>query len=85
MNPTDLSALIDLLRAKGVTSYRTDEIELHLGPLSGPGPAFGPHKSNEPVPAPDMCPCGHPLLHHSAGGCIGGCSVEQCEPHLSKE
>jgi len=66
-----LSRLLDLLREKGVKSFRCAEIELELGTSAD---------STKPQDQKPECPCGHPLLEHSLDGCKRGCAIYSCEP-----
>jgi len=80
---TELSALLDLLKAKGVTQYAgpygaTDgaSISVHLTPAEPQLPKDEKSKPNEL----EVCRCGCPLFVHTNGLCGNGCEVEQCAP-----
>jgi hypothetical protein len=77
MELNDLSQLIDLLRAKGVVTYSDREVTLTLGKLQA--------AAEEHQGTPAICPCGHDIRsEHNTLGCLHGCDVSACEPHLHK-
>ena len=83
---TELSALLDLLKAKGVTHYKgplqprekdatywAADIELSLAPA-----ASGMSDEDDKDAPQDMCRCGHPLAEHQGGLCMHACDEEKC-------
>lgn len=82
-----LSALLDLLRSKGVASY--------AGTLEGERVCvtFQPAGVVPLQPMPTQlgeteaegCACGHPLIgDHSENGCLHGCDPADCDPPKKK-
>lgn len=78
-----LSGIIDLMRSKGVRSYKgmttldghtPFNLELELEPT------IVDHPDAKPVPDPDRCACGHMAHEHSNGLCLHGCEPEACAP-----
>lgn len=88
---TELSALLDVLRTKGVTRFKGDlvlkvagntctmPIELTLGAPAAPEVTPGVEIDQWP-PDSDACRCGHPLTEHTNGLCLHACDVEHCAP-----
>ena len=82
---TELSALLDLLRSKGVTHYEGapcagwtgHDMKIELGPLDAP--AKSADKDDAPTDV-EVCRCGHALYVHTNGLCGDGCDVERCAP-----
>ena len=74
MTLDEVGALADLLRAKGVRLFKSDECEMELGP------ALVPDDGKPAVPEPDLCKCGHPEYFHINGLCSQGCAAETCSP-----
>lgn len=88
---TELSALLDLLKAKGVTHARLEPWSYPPGKeLAGCGVidvTFGAVPSEQPdtkTPSsveprePDLCACGHGLHEHQSGLCLHACEPEKC-------
>ena len=84
---TELSALLDLLRAKGVTRFEgalvlpedpTTRIVVDFGPLDAP--AKPDEKDDSPITDVETCRCGHALYAHINGLCGEGCDVTLCAP-----
>lgn len=84
---TELSALLDLLKAKGVTHYEGPvwdarkqesffQAKIELLPASMPAPADD--KPDAKTPDPDVCACGHGIHEHQNGLCLHGCDEEKC-------
>lgn len=67
----ELSLLLPLLRAHGVTAYADGEVRLTLAPLA-------PTAASQPVEAEPICLCGHPLHDHTQAGCVHACPQDQC-------
>lgn len=88
----ELSALLDVLRAKGVTRFKGDlvlkvaerdctmPIELTLGAALEVPPLTAETATEAPQADADTCRCGHPLTEHTNGLCLVGCDVEHCAP-----
>lgn len=82
-----LSALLDLLKSKGVASY--------TGPCDGERvcvtfQAAGPVPL-QPMPTQlgeteaEVCACGHPEVgDHNENGCLRGCDPADCDPPKKK-
>lgn len=88
---TELSALLDLLKAKGVTHYEGPGnnsswmVRVDFGPAAAaPSPVLPDKpttKDDEKDEAPDdVCRCGHDHAQHTNGLCLVGCDVEKCAP-----
>jgi hypothetical protein len=85
---TELSALLDLLRAKGVTHYEGPFMADPQSPLQqlvkfDVAPLDAPAKPADKDDAPadvEVCRCGHALYVHTNGLCGDGCDVERCAP-----
>jgi hypothetical protein len=82
---TELSALLDLLKTKGVTRYSgplstekmsQPQVVIHFAPVEPQLPKDEKSKPNEL----EVCRCGCPLFVHTNGLCGNGCEVEQCAP-----
>jgi hypothetical protein len=72
-----LSALLDLLRSRGVRVYRETEhgIDVEFEPTTIE------HPDAKPAPDPDRCACGHMAHEHGDGGlCLHGCDPSSCSP-----
>lgn len=83
---TELSALLDLLKAKGVTHYAgpcdatSGPVSVHLAPAEPKLP-----KDEKSTPSElEVCRCGCPLFVHTNGLCGKGCEVEACAPPEEK-
>jgi hypothetical protein len=77
---TDLAALLDLLKAKGVTRFEGcygEKARLVKLDLSPPADVVKDEKSE---PDPERCACGHPMTEHQGGGCLRGCDDKECNP-----
>ncbi len=80
---TELSALLDLLKAKGVAKYdgwcpldggQRDRVVVTFAPTAPP-----PDTSREEPSKPqDECKCGHALAEHQDGLCMHACEEEKC-------
>lgn len=77
----ELSALLDLLKAKGVTHYKGLASAKH-GEVCV---TFGSHEpsaptddAKPPVIEEERCKCGCPLYQHTNDGCGNGCDAEKC-------
>lgn len=89
---TEFSALLDLLKAKGVTHARLEPWSYPPGKeLAGCGVidvTFGPsvvaapadEKLDAKTPDPDVCACGHGVHEHNGALCLHGCDEEKCGP-----
>ena len=83
---TELSALLDLLKAKGVTHARLEPWNYPPGKeMCGMGVidvTFAPEApslpDDEKSKPQDMCKCGHELAQHQGGLCLGGCEEGMC-------
>ena len=83
---TELSALLDLLRSKGVTKYfgamdddpKSLRVEIELALADAP--AKSDEKDDSPITDIETCRCGHALFTHTNGLCGEGCDVERCAP-----
>jgi len=83
---TELSALLDLLKTKGVTSYRgaissSDELRGLAVDLTLAATASAPADDTKPdakQPDPDVCACGHGVHEHQNGLCLMGCDESKC-------
>lgn len=76
----ELSALLDMLKAKGVTRYMGPcesfgPIDVTLGPVA---PAETPDVKRPSPIEPDTCACGHGLHEHQNGLCLHACEPEKC-------
>ena len=78
---TELSALLDLLKAKGVTHFEgpcvlpedpTMRLVIDL--------ALADAKPDKEEPNRETCACGHHVTDHQDGGCLRGCSDKECNP-----
>ncbi len=83
---TELSALLDLFKAKGVTHARLEPwafppsdafakcgvIDVTFAPVVAALP------ESEDAKPQDMCRCGHHLAEHQGGACMHGCDDEKC-------
>lgn len=86
--PTELERLadiLDLLRSKGVKSYRAtkyDDEGKSLGVMEVEfEPSIDPRPEAKPSPDPDRCACGHMAHEHGDGGlCLHGCDPSSCSP-----
>lgn len=83
---TELSALLDLLKAKGVSRAHVvmpgtlGTVDVTFRDL-GPPPIATPIAETEaPHGDSGTCRCGHSLTEHTNGLCLIGCDVEQCAP-----
>lgn len=91
---TELGALIDLLRSKGVTHYAgpltREPTDAHPMPVftdaSGAfpsvtlelAPLVAPDDGKQPKPISENCACGCPLFAHINGLCGQGCAESLC-------
>lgn len=84
-----LSSILDLMRAKGVRSFKgmttldghtPFSLEIELEPTLD----VSTGRSEKQEPDPDMCSCGHWLHEHQDGLCLHGCEPEACLPKESK-
>jgi len=74
---SELTHLLKVLRAHGVTSYTGGlwgGITVTLGPMPDNT------KPDKPGVDPDLCKCGHAAFAHVNGLCTAGCDVEKCAP-----
>lgn len=82
---TELSALLDLLKAKGVTRYKGapangwtgNDIDVTFGAAPSEQPDTKTPSSGEPR-EPDLCACGHGLHEHQNGLCLRACEPDKC-------
>ncbi len=82
---TELSALLDLLKAKGVSRARLEPWAYPPGkefPFGVIDITFAPDvvelPDDEKSAEQDMCRCGHPLAEHQGGLCMHACDEEKC-------
>ena len=83
---TELAALLDLLKSKGVQSYegpfcadpRSPLEQVVKVTLATPIDKAPPEEKSGK--SPDDCRCGHAHAEHTNGLCIAGCEVEACAP-----
>lgn len=83
---TELSALLDLLKAKGVTharlepwAYPPSDAFAKCGVIDVTFAApIEPMPDSEDAKEPDMCRCGHALAEHQGGLCMHACDEEKC-------
>jgi hypothetical protein len=77
-----LGKLFDLLREKGVRSFRSDALHIEMSPEAPV--AANPEALREVLEkasqSEDGCKCGHPEYAHNAGLCLQGCDEEKCHP-----
>lgn len=78
--------LCDVLRSKGVASWKGADCEIVLGDLPVPDvkqkvAEFRSHVEQ----AADSCPCGHAAYEHQSGLCLRGCDVEACQEKEAKK
>jgi hypothetical protein len=77
MTLPELTAAVDMLRARGVSKY-TD--------IAGGGfvveffPSLPDVKAEPAAELTEKCACGHALYEHNAGLCIQGCDPIKCAP-----
>ncbi len=86
----DLAALLDLLKAKGITHIRMEPWSYPPGKelFCGCGVidvSFAPTLDKAPPDTkpgldPDVCRCGHGNAEHTNGLCLAGCETEACAP-----
>jgi hypothetical protein len=77
--PETLEKLLDLLKAKGVARFKTEEVLIELYSASGPPQELMP-QGEAPSPEPDWCACGHSLgIAHGDAGCLYGCDTSKCQ------
>jgi len=82
---TELAALLDLLKDKGVTRFegcygeKSRLVKLEMLPPPDKAP-----REERAGADPDVCRCGHSLAEHNAGLCLAGCEVEKCAPPEEK-
>lgn len=80
---TELSALLDMLKAKGVAHARLEPMTLPSpwGVIDVTfAPAIAPLDDSKPTKQvdADMCRCGHSLTEHTNGLCLHACEAEKC-------
>lgn len=77
----ELSALLDLLKAKGVTHYEgmcmLNGTQRHVVTLDL-APTVAALPEEEAAKPQDMCRCGHKLEEHQGGLCMHACDEEKC-------
>ena len=78
---TELAALLDLLKAKGVTRFEGCYGEKsRLVKLEMSAPIDKAPPDARPGVDPDLCRCGHSNAEHTNGLCLAGCDAESCAP-----
>ena len=80
---SELSALLDLLKSKGVATYEGPgtaqrdgshhHIRVRFAPVAPPE-----EKPDAKTADPDMCSCGHSMTLHQGSACLEGCEEEKC-------
>lgn len=75
----EVSALLDLLKAKGVGRFTGNGMCIEFGPIT-PIPLDVPKEADAPQPDADTCRCGHSLTEHTNGLCLHACDIELCAP-----
>ena len=81
---TELAALLDLLKAKGVSHYEGPGMAeqengikrmvcIDFAPIAPPE-----EKPDAKTADPDMCSCGHSMTLHQGSACLEGCEEEKC-------
>jgi hypothetical protein len=74
-----VAKLADMLRAKGVRTFKGAGLEMELLPSVE---VVSPQENAKALAseADDACLCGCPVYAHEGGLCIHGCAVEKCLP-----
>lgn len=86
---TELAALLDLLKSKGVSRARLEPWNYPPGKeiaycgvidVTFAAPIDKAPPEEKSGKSPDDCRCGHAHAEHTNGLCIAGCEVEACAP-----
>jgi len=81
---TELSALLDLLRSKGVARAHVvmpgtlGTLDVTFRELDAP--MKSDEKDDSPITDVETCRCGHALFTHTNGLCGEACPIENCAP-----
>lgn len=81
MTPAEIAPLVNALRELGVTEFTDGPLRIVLGPMPAVKRESAPTDDKTGV-RPMACPCGHSWTRHRNGGCLAGCSIQQCVPKV---